>query len=46
MGIKSYEKIVLDELIRTLDLVNEEDCDEALKLLQNAKKIFVLGLGK
>jgi len=46
MGIRKYENIVLDELNTTLNRIDENAVEEAIRILKQANKVFVLGLGR
>lgn len=46
MEFSKYSKSVLDELQFTMGKLDDEECAEAVKLINGANKIFVLALGR
>lgn len=46
MGIRKYENIVLNELNTTLNRIDENAVEDAIRILKKANKVFVLGLGR
>lgn len=46
MSFKKNVNIILDELNETLNCIDEESCANAITLIDEAKKIFALGLGR
>lgn len=46
MGLNKYEEQVLRENSKSLDLISNDEFDEALELVEKAPKVFVLALGR
>ncbi|MFB5089736.1 6-phospho-3-hexuloisomerase [Psychrobacillus sp. PGGUH221] len=46
MNTKGYTAEILDELKRTIDLINDEEAEKLIESILRAKKIFVAGGGR
>ncbi|MCP1224233.1 6-phospho-3-hexuloisomerase [Sebaldella sp. S0638] len=46
MNFRKYENTIIEELNYSLNAVDSSSCADAINLINNADKVFVLGLGR